>query len=324
MIGSRYLVASVAMVLLATGLPSHAQPFPARSITIIVPFPPGGSSDTAMRLIGRKVSESAGQPVLIDNRPGAGGVVGAVAVKSAPPDGYTLYMGHVGTHAVAVSLYPKLEYDPIRDFRPITTVMSFPSVLVVAAASPAKNVAELLAMGKSKPGGLSYTSQGHGTAGHILGEMLKTETGAPLIHIPMKGAAPAVAEVVAARGDLLFSSYISAGAFVKDGRLRMLAIASKSRSPSLPEVPTLLELGIAGVEFDQWFGILAPAGTPDAVVNRLNQEFIKAVRSPEVTQMLTTQAAEAITSTPAEFARLIVADTARLAKVVRQIGAKAD
>lgn len=311
-------------VLLGCSVLGQAQPFPVKAVTIVVPFPPGGSSDTAMRLIGRKVAESVGQPVVIENKPGAGGVVGAVAVKNAAPDGYTLYMGHVGTHAVNVTLYPKLEYDPVRDFRPITPFMSFPSVLVVPAASPAKNVAELVAYAKAKPGGLSFASQGHGTAGHLLGEMLKSETGAPLVHIPMKGAAPAVAEVVAGRADLLFSSYISAGPFIRDGRLRMLAIASKTRSKVLPDVPTLLELGIAGVEFEQWFGVFAPAATPDPVIQRLNEEIVKAATSPEVTQMLNSQAAEVLTSSAEEFKKMIAADTARLAKTVRALGAKVD
>ena len=321
------LTGLVLAYLLGTAAPGgwlHAQPFPNRAITVIVPFPPGGSSDTVMRQIGRRLAENVGQQVVIDNKAGAGGVVGAVAVKNAAPDGYTLYLGHVGTHAVNVTLYPKLGYDPVKDYRPITPFMSFPSVLVVPAASPAKSVAELVALAKSKPGGLSFTSQGHGTAGHLLGEMMRTETGAPLVHVPMKGAAPAVAEVVAGRGDLLFSSYISAGPFIRDGRLRMLAIASRNRSQTLPYLPTLVELGIPNVEFEQWFGLFAPARTPDAVVQRLNAEIIRAVESPEVTQMLNSQAADIVTSTPEAFAQKIAADTARLAKVVRSVGAKVD
>lgn len=318
------LLSTLTMALLGvTGL-VHAQVYPARPITIVVPFPPGGSTDTATRLIAKRMSENMGQPVVIENKPGGGGVSGAVAVKNSAPDGYMLYVGHVGTLAVNVHLHAKLEYDPVKDFRPITPFMSFASFLVVPASSPAKNVAELVAYAKSKPGGLNFTSQGHGTAGQLLGEMLKAETGAPLVHIPMKGAAPAVMEVVAARADLLFSSYISSSGFIRDGKLRMLAIASNARSKAQPDVPTFAELGIPRVEFQQWFGILAPAGTPDPVIRVLNQEIIKAVRSPEIEKAITSQAADVITMTPEDFAKLIANDSERYGKVVRRLDAKVD
>lgn len=318
------ILAAVAMATLGVVGSSSAQVFPAKPITIVVPFPPGGSTDTTTRMVAKKLSENVSQSVIIENKPGGGGISGAVSVKNAAPDGYTLYVGHVGTLAVDVHLHNKLDYDPVKDFRPITPYMSFASFLVVPASSPAKTVAELVSYAKSKSGGLSFTSQGHGTAGQLLGEMLKAETGAPLVHIPMKGAAPAVMEVVAARADLLFSSYISSGPFIRDGKLRMLAIASNVRSKAQPDVPTIAELGIAGVEFEQWFGILAPAKTPEAIIRRLNQEIIKAVRSPEVENMITSQAADVKTSTPEEFVKLIAADSDRYGKVVRRLGAKVD
>ena len=312
------------MIAVCVATAALAQPFPVKPITIIVPFPPGGSSDTIMRLISRQAQDTLKQTILIDNRAGAGGVVGAVSVRNAAPDGYTLYMGHTGTHVVNVSLYPKLEYDPQKDFSPITTLFSFPSLLVVPAGSPAKNVSELVALAKSKSGGLSYTSQGIGTTGHLLGEMMRKETGANLVHIPMKGAAAAVAEVVAARGDLLFSSYITAGPFIRDNKLRMLAIASSSRSKALPDVPTLAELGVKNVEIDQWFGLFAPAGTPDAIVQQLSRAFVRAIRTPEVTQSLQTQAADAMGSTPEAFAQMMAAEIPRVGRVVRESGAKPD
>jgi tripartite-type tricarboxylate transporter receptor subunit TctC len=245
-------------------------------------------------------------------------------VKQAVADGHVLFMGHMGTHAINPSLYDKLPYDAIKDFRPITPFMSFPSVLVVPASSPAKTLAELIAIAKSKADGLSYSSQGIGTGGHLQGAMLAAKIGAPMVHVPMKGAAAATTELVAGRVDLLFSSYITAGPFIRDGRLRMLAMASSKRSPALPDLPTMAELGFPGAELDFWFGFFAPAGTPDATVRKLNEELIRAVRSPDVLGALTAQAADVITSTPEEFARLIERDTNDLGKVVRATGARAE
>jgi tripartite-type tricarboxylate transporter receptor subunit TctC len=321
---SRPLRAAAAALALALPLAAAAQSFPTRPITIIVPFPPGGSSDTIMRVMAKRAQESLGQPLVIENRPGAGGVVGAVSVKGAPPDGYTLYMGHTGTHVVNVSLMSKLEYDPQKDFRPITTLFSFPSLLVVPAALPAKSVQELVALGRTKSGGLSFSSQGIGTTGHLIGEAFRKETGTNLVHVPMKGAAAAVAEVVSGRVDMLFSSYISAGPFIKDGKLRILGIAAAQRAKALPEVPTLAELGVKGVDIDQWFGLFAPAATPDPVIRRLNEAFLASVRSPEVTKLLADQAAEALGSTPEAFAKQMADEIPRIARVVKESGAKAD
>ena len=318
------VVAAAGLISLVAAGVVHAQAYPSKPITIVVPFPPGGSTDTTTRLLAKKMSENMNNPVIIENKPGGGGIAGAVAVKNALPDGYTLYVGHVGTLAIDVHLHKKLEYDPMKDFRPITPFMGFASFLVVPASSPAKTVPELVAYAKSKPGGLNFSSQGHGTAGQLLSEMLKAQTGAPLVHIPMKGAAPAVMEVVSARADMLFSSYISAGPFIRDGRLRMLAIASKARAKTQPDVPTLAELGYPGIEFQQWFGLLAPAKTPDAVIRTLNQEIIKAVRSPEIEKTISSQAADVITASPEDFAKMIASDSERYEKVVRQLGAKVD
>jgi len=312
---------------LFAALPGTAQPtrpFPGKAITIVVPFPPGGSSDKAVRMIGQKLSSNIGQPVVIDNKPGGGGFIGAMAVKQAAPDGYTLFMGHAATHAINVALYDSLPYDPVKDFAPITTFMTFPSILVVPSALPAKSVPDLIALARSKPGGLSYSSQGIGTPGHLLGAMMQTKTNAPLVHIPMKGAAAAVTEVVAGRVDFLFSSYITAGAFVRDGRLRMLAIASAQRAPALPDLPTMAESGLPGVDDDYWFGFFAPAHTPEDVIRRLHQELTKAARTPEMKEFLESQAAGVITNTPEEFRTLIRNDIVRWRKIVRDAGAKAE
>jgi tripartite-type tricarboxylate transporter receptor subunit TctC len=315
-----------AMLSFAGVTPAVAQTaaFPTKAITFVVPFPPGGSTDRAARLIGQRLTASVGQPVVIDNRGGGAGAIGALAVKQAAPDGHVLLIGHMGTHAINPSLYEKLAYDPVKDFRPITPFMSFPSVVVVPANSPAKSLMELVQLAKAKPGGLSYSSQGIGTGGHLQGAMLQQQIGVPLVHVPMKGAAAATAELVAGRVDLLFSSYITAGPFIRDGRLRMLAMASSKRSPALPDLPTTGELGLPGVELDYWFGFFAPAGTPDATIRKLNEELVKAVRHPEVSNTLTEQAADVISSSPEEFAKLIERDTRELGKVVRATGAKAD
>jgi len=301
-----------------------AQGFPTKAITFVVPFPPSGSTDRVTRLVAQRVQEATGQPTIIDNKPGAGGIIGAMAVKQAAPDGHTIFAGHAATHAINASLYAKLPYDPIRDFRPITTFMSFPSVIVVPASLPVTNMQELVALARSKPGGLSYSSQGVGTGGHLQGAMLEKAIGAPLVHVPMKGAAAATTEVVAGRVDLLFSSYITAGPFVRDGRLRMIAMASHKRSPALPDLSTTAEQGLKGVELDYWFGFLAPAGTPDPVVKRLNELLVAAIRHPDVTGYMTAQAADPIPSTPEEFATRIARDTRDLGEVVRAAGAKAD
>ena len=301
-----------------------AEAFSSRPITIIVPFPPGGSTDKGARMIAKSLQDSLGQPVIIDNRGGGNGIIGIQALKQAAPDGYTLFVGHAATHAINPGLYSNLPYDPVKDFTPITPFMSFPSVLVVPAASPDKSVADLIRRAREKPGSLTYSSQGVGTAGHLLGAMLESAAGVKLVHVPMKGAAPAVAEVVAGRVDMVFSSYITAGGFVKDGRLRMLAMASSTRSEALPDLPTMAELGVPGVDLDYWFGIFGPAGMPPRIVQRLNAELIKAVHSPAVSDSLTSQAADVITSSPEEFAALIEADGKRLGKLVRDTGMKAD
>src|SRR5262245_21201238 len=282
--------------------------FPSRPITIVIPFTPGGSADVLMRLVGQKLSEGVRQPVLLDNRPGGGGNVGALAVKLAPPDGYTLFMAHIGTHAINVTLYPDLKFDPVKDFQPITTLISFPSILVVPATSPAKTLAELAALAKAKPGGLSYASQGIGSSGHLLGDMFARDVGTTMVHVPYRGAAPAITDLIAGRVDFLFSAPISAFTYVQDGRLRTLGITSAVRSPTFPDVATTTELGFPNLKLSTWFGIVGPAGIPAPIVKKLNAEFIQAAHSEAVTQMLVSQATDVFTGTPGEFGALIARD----------------
>jgi tripartite-type tricarboxylate transporter receptor subunit TctC len=321
----RSLLASLlAAGCLAAAAPALGQGYPSRAITIVVPYPPGGSADPLIRVIGERVSDRLGQPVIIDNRTGGAGNVGALAVRQAAPDGYTLFMAHMGTHAINPTLFPDLRFDPIKDFQPITTLMSFPSVLVVPSALPATSVAELVAHARSKPGGLSYASQGIGSGGHLLGEMLKARAGIPMTHVPYRGAAPAVTDLIAGRVDLLFASYISSGEFVRDGRLRILGLTAEKRSKILAAVPTMAEAGYPGVELELWYGVMAPAGTPAAIVAKLHDVFVEAARSPEVERLVVPQAADVITSTPEAFARLIAADIARLAPIIRASGARGE
>jgi tripartite-type tricarboxylate transporter receptor subunit TctC len=250
--------------------------------------------------------------------------VGAIAARNAAPDGHTLFVGHKGTHSLYVLMTDKPEYDPVKDFRGISTFMVNSSILVVPASLPVKDVAGLLALAKSRPGGLNFASQGPGTSGHFLGEMFRFATGAPMVHIPMKGGGPAVTETVAGRTDMLFAAWSAAGEYIRDGRLRALAVASDTRSRSVPQAPTLPELGIRNVEFDTWFALFAPARTPDPIIARLNGEVAKAVASQEVVELLSKHDIVPKTSTPEEVTRLVVDETVRYADIVKRIGAKAN
>ena len=300
----------------------QGQVFPSRAITLVVPFPPGGVTDPFARYVGPKVTESIGQQVVIDNKPGAAGIIAAELVKNAAPDGYTLLMGHAGTHSVNSSLYSKLPYDPVKDFAPITLMITTKHMLVVPADSPARTVAELVAYAKTKT--LTYASQSVGAGGHLLGEMLKTRAGVDMTHVPYKGSAPAVQDIVAGRVDLFFDAIITSGPHVRSGKLRALAMASPQRAPQMPEIPTMVEAGFPGIELDFWFALYAPGATPQPVIARLNTEFVKAMQNPDVTKRFGDLALDVTTSTPAELVRLAADDTVRLGKVVRDSGAKAD
>jgi len=302
--------------------PAGADDYPSRPITILVPFPPGGSSDIVMRLLANKVSEKTRQTIVIENRPGAAGNVAAMAIKNAPPDGYLLMMGHTGTHAINASLYTDLKFDPVKDFQPITALISFNNILVVPAASPAKTVADLVALAKTRPQGLSYGSQGIGTGGHLLGELFAKHAKIKLVHVPYRGIAPAVTDTVAGRMDMLFSSYVSMGGHVEAGRLRMLAIANAERHPKIPNVPTMVEAGYPDVQMQQWFGLFAPAGTPAPIVKKLNDEFVDALRSDDIRQKLLSQVVFLIPGSPEQLGDMVKRDIARLGEVVRASGAK--
>lgn len=305
----------------STAALAQTDTYPSRPISIIVPFPPGGSSDIMMRLAAQRVTEDTGYIFVIENRPGAAGNVAAMAIKNAPPDGYLLMMGHTGTHAINATLYPDLKFDPVKDFQPITALMAFNNILMVPATSSARSVAELVALAKSKPEGLTYGSQGIGTGGHLLGVLLAKHAGIKLLHVPYRGIAPAVTDTVAGRMDLLFSSYLSAAGHIEAGKLRMLAIAGAKRHPGIPDVPTLPETGYPDVQMQQWFGLFAPAGTPAPVVTKLNAAFVKALKSDAVRDKVLPQVAFVTPSTPDELGAMVARDITRLGQVVRESGA---
>jgi tripartite-type tricarboxylate transporter receptor subunit TctC len=301
-----------------------AQAYPTRPIRIVVPFPAGGTTDVLARAVAQKLTESLGQPTVVDNRPGAGGNIGAELVAKSAPDGYTLLMGTVGTHAINPSLYPKMPYDHVRDFAPVILVAGVPNVLVINPALPINSVQELIAYGKANPGKLNFASSGNGTSIHLSGELFKTMAGVQMAHIPYKGSAPALQDLVGGQVQLMFDNLPSSLALIKAGKLKALAVTSKERAAALPDVPTLAESGLPGFEASSWFGLLAPAGTPQPVIAKLNAEVAKWLASPEAKEKLLAQGAIAAGGTPEDFARHIAAETAKWQKVVKDSGAKID
>ena len=319
------LRAFLAFALLLLSPLAHAEDaasFPSRPVTILVPFAAGGSSDVVMRIVAKVASQSLGQPIVIENRSGAAGNIAAMVVKQAAPDGYTLMMGHTGSHAINATLYPDLKFDPVKDFTPIAPLISFNNVLIVPAASPAKSAADLVALAKQKPDGLTYGSQGVGTGGHLLGVILAKDTGIKLVHVPYRGVAPAVTDMVAARLDFMFASYLTASPFIESGKLRMLAIAGAKRHPRIPQVPTMGEAGFPEVEMEQWFGVFGPAGVPKPIVAKLNAEFVKALKSDEVQSALLPQGSVVIPGTPEDLAAMVARDIVRLGRLVKESGAR--
>jgi tripartite-type tricarboxylate transporter receptor subunit TctC len=309
---------------LAGGPHAAAELLSARPITIIIPYTPGASADTLQRIVAKKVTERTGQVLVVESRPGGGGAIGAAVVKQASPDGHTLFQANAGTHAANAALYSTLPYDPVKDFKPITLMWSFPQLLAVPLDSPAKSVTDLVALAKAKPAGLSFASQGSGSGGHLLGEMLKVRTGANMVHIPYRGAGPAALDLAAGRVDFFFVSYSSVLPFLQAGKVRVLAVTAPEPLPALPEAPTMRQAGFAGIELDAWFGLVAPAGTPDAVIAKLNGAFVHALGAPDIVRQIAEQGAQARANTPSEFAEFIASETERIGKIVRAVGAKGE
>jgi tripartite-type tricarboxylate transporter receptor subunit TctC len=319
-LASRLAVGIVAGLALAG--PAKAQDYPTKPIRLVVPFAAGGATDVLARLVGERLTASLGQQVVVDNRPGAGGNIGSDLVARAEPDGYTILMGAVGTHAINPSLYPKMPYDPVKDFAPVTLVASVPNVLVVNPEVPAKSVQELIDLAKAKPGELNFASSGNGTSIHLSGELFKAMTGTDIVHVPYKGSGPAVTDLLGGQVQMMFDNMPSSLPHVKAGKLRALGVTSAKRSPALPEVPTIAEAGVPGYDATSWFGILAPAGTPEPVVTRLQGAIVQALGEPEMRQRMADLGAEPVGDTPAEFGQFITAELAKWAKVVNDAGVK--
>jgi tripartite-type tricarboxylate transporter receptor subunit TctC len=304
-----------------------AQAYPSKPLRWIVPFPPGGPTDTFSRAAAQKLSELLKQPVLVENRAGAGAAIGMEALAKSPSDGYTIGLSTTGSHAINPHLYAKLAYDPVKDFAPITLAISYVNVLVVNPALPIKTGADLVAYAKANPGKVTFGSAGNGSSNHLFGELLKSLTGAPMQHVPYKGSAPALTDVIAGNLTFMFDILNVSGPQIRAGRVRGVAVASARRTPYMPELPTLAESGIKGFEetgSDLWFGIMAPGGTPKAIVAKLNETLITGLRSPEMRERIRAQSLDLWTSTPEEFAAVLKSDLARWGKVVRASGARVD
>jgi tripartite-type tricarboxylate transporter receptor subunit TctC len=298
--------------------------YPNKSIRLVLGFPPGGISDVLARAIGAKLSASLGQQVVIDNRPGAGTTIASDIVAKSAPDGYTLFMQDITTHAINASLYKKLPYDTVKDFTPISLVASSALMLVVHPSLPAKSVKELIALAKSRPGQIVYASSGNGTILHLAGETFKSMAGIDMIHVPYKGSAQAVQALLAGEVALTFSTMPPALPLVKSGKLRALGVTTPKRNAAAPEVPTVSEAGLKGFDVVLYSGVLGPAGMPAAVVNKLNSELAKAVNVPEVKNTYSSLGVDALTDTPEQFAAHIASEIIKLGKAVRAAGAHVD
>jgi len=321
--------ALVALVVATTAFAAAAQDpaaqFPSRPIRIVVPFPPGGVTDRLARVIAQKMQENWGQPVVAENRPGASGMIAAEAVAKSPPDGYTLMMGHIGTHAINVSLFDKLPYDPVRDFAPISLLVSVPNVLLLHPSVPAGSVQELIVLAKQRPGTLNFASPGSGTSGHMSGELFKSLAGVDIVHVPYKGPGPALQDVVAGQVNMLFDTVASSMPQVRAGKLKGLAVTARERTPIAPEIPTMEEAGVRGYEIAPWFAAYAPAGTPAPVIGKLQSEMARILLLPDVrAAFVDQQGMTLIGSTPGELSAHMQREIAKWATVVKATGARAD
>jgi len=304
--------------------PVLAQGYPDKPIRLIVGYPPGGGTDVVARIITPKLSEFLGQSVVIENRPGATGVTAAGFVAKSPPDGYMLMMGHVSINAIAPSVFAKLPYDAAKDFAPIILTASVPHFIVVQPSLPVRSIKELIALAKAEPGKLTFPSAGNASTPHLAGEMFKTMAGVDMVHIPYKGSGPAVTDLVGGQVNLMFDNLPSSIAQIKAGKLRAIAVTTLKRSPALPDVPTIAESGLPGYDASSWFGMHAPAGTSKDIVNKIYGVVSKSLRTPEMTERLATQGAEAVGNTPEEFSEFVRAEIAKWAKVVKASGARVD
>src|SRR5688572_21328003 len=311
-----------AALALSTGLAS-AQDYPVKPVRIIVPFGAGSATDALARIIAPRMTEMWGQQVIVENRPGAGSVVGTSVVAKSPPDGYTLLVVSA-SHAINATLYTKLPFDPVKDFAGITPLALIPNILIVHPSLPARSVKELVALAKSKPGTFNYTSAGVGSNSRINGEIFRSTAGISIVHVPFKGFAEAITEIVAGRPEMTFAPAILASSHIKAGKVRALAVGSSKRSSAFPTLPTMVEAGVPECVFDGWFGLLTNAGTPRPIVERLNGAVLKILRLPDVAAQLQNQGADPMPMTPDEYDKYIRSEVVKLGKAVRDSGAKVE
>jgi tripartite-type tricarboxylate transporter receptor subunit TctC len=320
------LLPAVAAVVFAQGdhvdLARAQSNYPNRPLQLVVTVPPGGAADLVGRLVGAKLADALGQPVVIANRGGAGGTIAAAAVAKSDPDGYTLLLNTIATHGIGPHIYANLPYDPAKDFAPVILVAKFPLIMSVNAELPAKSVADVIALAKAKPGQLSFASAGNGGAPHLAGELFKSLTGTNLLHVPYRGSGPAVVDLVAGRIAIMFDAVPSLYPFITAGKLRVLAAASPERHRLLPDIPSFAELGYPKIDISLWYGIVASGGTPAPIVQRLNAELVKVLAMPDIRKTLSDQGADVKGGTPDEFAAFMRDEQARWGPVVKQAGVK--
>ena len=321
----RLLTRFLVLLALAAAPVAAAQPWPSRPIRLVVPYAPGGPVDISARLLAAKLQESLGQPVVADNRPGAGGNIGVELVARSPSDGYTLVMSAIATLAINPSLYPGLPYDPIKDLRHVTLLVQVPNILIVSNDLPAKSVKELIALARERPGKLDFGSGSTGSTGHLAGEMFKMMTGTFMVHIPYKGSAPALADMMAGRIQLMFDNLASALPSIKADKVRALATTTRARSAFLPDLPTLEESGLKGFDMTTWWGVSAPVKTPQAVIDRLSAEILKAMDAPDMKERLRNMGSEApAIRTPDQFSSFVSSELKIYTELVKRSGAKAE
>lgn len=298
--------------------------WPSRTVRYVVPFAPGGTTDILARLVAQKLAASLGQPVIVENKPGAGGNIGSDFVAKSAPDGYTILGGTISSHAINVSMYANMPYDAIKNFAPITLIGSLPNVLIVHPDFPARTVQEFIAAAKAKPGSITYASSGQGTSQHQSGELFESLTGTALVHIPYRGGGPAMQDLLAGQVNASFENFVAAAPHIKSGKVRALGVTSTTRVKGYEEIPTIAEAGVRGFNVVSWQGVFAPAGTPRAVIDRLNAEIVKILRMPDVRERMATMGLEPVGNTPEEFAAFQRAEIAKWAKVVKAANIKAE
>jgi len=312
------------LLMMSLSVCAHSQAWPTKPIKLVVPFPPGGGNDSLGRVIGQKLSEALGQPVVVDNRPGAGATIGTDVVAKSPADGYTILLSSITTHALAPALYPKLSYDPIKDFTPLSLIAVAPTVLVVGPHLKASSLPGLIALAKSSPGKLTFASGGNGSAPHIAGELFKAVAGVDLLHIPFRGGGPASLAIMSGDVDMMFDTAASAMPHVKSGKLLALALATPARSPDYPNLPTFIEGGLNGYEFNSWYSLHAPAGTPKPIVERLRAEVATVLKNPEVRARIKAFGAEPSSISGDAFAEFERAELIKYTRLIKAANIKLD